>query len=48
LTLRGSRSLVMTADLACWRRMFTGTPDCFARGASLMPRLTALWETVDG
>jgi hypothetical protein len=42
--LQGSRSLVMTADLACWRRMLTGTPDGFARGASVMPKLTLLWE----
>jgi hypothetical protein len=46
--LRGSRSLVMTADLACWRRMHTGTPDSFARGASLMPWLVLLWDQGSG
>lgn len=42
--LRGSRSLVMTTDIARWRRCYTGTPDSFARGASIMPRLVLLWD----
>jgi hypothetical protein len=42
--LQGSRSLVMTADRASWRRMLTGTPDGFARGGSAMLRLVVLWE----
>lgn len=42
--LRGSRSLVMTADLACWRRVVSRTPDSFARGASAMPQLVSLWN----
>jgi hypothetical protein len=41
--LQGSRSLVMSADRASWRRMLTGTPDGFARGGSAMPRLVVLW-----
>ena len=40
--LQGSRSLVMTADRACWRIMFTGEPDVFLRTA--YPTLKPLWE----
>jgi hypothetical protein len=42
--LRGSRSLVMTADVARWRRMHSGLPDSFTRGSSAVPRLTLLWD----
>jgi hypothetical protein len=44
--LRGSRSLVMTADVARWRRMHSGLSDSFARGSGAMPRLTLLWDRV--
>lgn len=44
--LQSSRSLVMSADIARWRRFFTGTPESFARGAGGLPRLTLLWEAV--
>ena len=42
--LRGSRSLVMTADRASWRRMFSGEPETFARGFGEMPKLLPLWD----
>jgi hypothetical protein len=42
--LRGSRSLVMTADVARWRRMYSGLPDGFARGSGAMPRSVLLWD----
>ena len=42
--LRSSRSLVMTADLALWRRLITGSPESYARGASEVPQLVALWD----
>lgn len=44
--LRASRSLVMGAEIATWRRIIDGTPDTFARGlaaASGFERL--LWAT---
>ena len=41
--LRSSRSLVMTSDLALWRRLITGSPESYARGAGELPRLVALW-----
>jgi hypothetical protein len=40
--LQGSRSLVMTADRARWRRMLTGEPDLFARGT--YQDLRPMWE----
>ena len=42
--LRSSRSLVMTSDLALWRRLITGSPESYARGAGDLPRLVALWD----
>ena len=41
--LRGSRSLLMTADRACWRRVINDTPEQFNRGSG-HPGLTLLWE----
>jgi hypothetical protein len=41
--LRGSRSLLMTADRACWRRVLNDTPEQFNRGCG-HPGLTLLWE----
>ncbi|MEO6151670.1 MAG: hypothetical protein ABIT09_07800 [Croceibacterium sp.] len=41
--LQGSRSLMLTADSARWRWMFTGEPDMFARGT--YPNLKPMWES---
>ncbi|MFC4293555.1 hypothetical protein ACFO0A_00625 [Novosphingobium tardum] len=41
--LRSSRSLVMTADTARWRRLITDTPDQYSRGE--LPGIKPLWET---
>ena len=40
--LQGARSLKMTAERAHWRRMFSGEPDQFNRGAYV--DLRPLWE----
>jgi hypothetical protein len=42
--LRSSRSLVMGADLATWRRVVNGTPESFARGIGKQAGFTLLWE----
>jgi hypothetical protein len=42
--LRGSRSLVMTADRANWRRIVNGTVDSMARGEGRFLDLVPLWE----
>ena len=42
--LRASRSLVMGADVARWRRVINGEPESFARGLGGTARMIALWE----
>lgn len=42
--LRASRSLVMSPDIARWRRVINGEPESFARGGGEFPRLVAMWE----
>jgi hypothetical protein len=44
--LRGSRSLMMTADRACWRDLLTDQPDQYARG--VYPDLRPFWESPNG
>ena len=39
--LRGSRSLLVTADRACWRRVINDAPEQFNRGS--YPDLVPLW-----
>lgn len=43
--LCGSRSLVMSADRAIWRRVVNGEPETFARGLGETVRMVPLWET---
>ena len=42
--LRASRSLVMGADVARWRRVINGEPESFARGLGGTVPMIALWE----
>ena len=42
--LRASRSLVMGADVARWRRVINGEPESFARGLGGTAQMIALWE----
>ena len=42
--LQASRSLVMGADVARWRRVINGEPESFARGLGGTVPMIALWE----
>lgn len=42
--LRASRSLVMSADVAKWRRVINGEPESFARGLGETVRMVPIWE----
>ena len=43
--LRSSRSLVMSSDVARWRRLINGQPESFARGLGETVEMVPLWET---
>ena len=42
--LRGSRSLVMSSDVARWRRVINGVPESFARGLGDTVQMVPLWD----
>lgn len=42
--LCASRSLLMTADRASWRRVTSGSSESYARAAGSMPLLVPMWE----
>ena len=42
--LRGSRSLVMSGEVARWRRVVNGEPESFARGLGDTVQMVPLWE----
>ena len=42
--LSASRSLVMSADRAAWRRVVNGEPETFARGLGETVRMVSLWS----
>ena len=42
--LRSSRSLVMSSDVARWRRVINGAPESFARGLGETVEMVPLWE----
>ena len=42
--LRGSRSLVMSSEVARWRRVVNGEPESLARGLGYTVRMVPLWE----
>lgn len=42
--LRSSRSLMMSADVAKWRRVVNGEPESFARGLGETVRMVPIWE----
>lgn len=42
--LRSSRSLVMSADRAAWRRVINGAPETYARGMGELVKHVLLWE----
>ena len=46
--LRGSRSLVMSSDVARWRRVVNGGPESFARGLGDTVQMVPLWEALRG
>lgn len=41
--LRGSRSLMMSSDVARWRRVVNGEPESFARGLGATVEMVPLW-----
>lgn len=43
--LRSSRSLVMSSDVARWRRVVNGEPESFARGLGETVEMVPLWES---
>ena len=43
--LRSSRSLMMTADVAKWRRVVNGEPESFARGLGDTVQMVPFWES---
>ena len=42
--LRGSRSLVMSSEVARWRRVINGQPESLARGLGDTVQMVPLWE----
>ena len=46
--LRGSRSLVMSGEVARWRRVINGEPESFARGLGDTVQMVPLWEALRG
>jgi len=46
--LRASRSLVMTADVARWRRIINGEAESFARGMGETVRMVPIWDAGNG
>ena len=44
--LRGSRSLVMSGEVARWRRVINGEPESFARGLGDTVQMVPLWAIV--
>ena len=42
--LRGSRSLVMSGEVARWRRVVNGEPESFARGLGDTVQMVPLWD----
>lgn len=42
--LHGSRSLVMSGEVARWRRVVNGEPESFARGLGDTVQMVPLWE----
>ena len=45
--LRGSRSLVMSGEVARWRRVVNGEPESFARGLGETVQMVPLWAEGD-
>ena len=45
--LRGSRSLVMSGEVARWRRVVNGEPESFARGLGNTVQMVPLWQHGD-